>query len=149
MLNWQKTIVVLYGIISVIGLLWSLNNVINKKNVFGKTGIFNFLGAFVVGDMVVFGFFWALVSTIAFLLSDWILFLLKVSIFWVVRSLGETIYWFNQQFSTINRNPPKNFPTYRYFKSDAVWWIHQIFWQCLNVLFIVVSIYLTKIWLNL
>ena len=30
---------------------------------------------------------------------------LVVSLFWVVRSTGEMIYWLNQQFSELNKNP--------------------------------------------
>jgi len=142
----QQIIVLLYLIISSLGLTWSFYNVKVKENVFGKTGLFNIFGAFVVGDMIVFGVFWVIAATVSFLLNDWILFLLIISSFWLIRSLGETIYWFNQQFSKVINNPPEKFFHYKFFKSDAVWWINQIFWQCITVVALIFTIYLAKIW---
>jgi len=48
---------------------------------------------FVWGDAVIFGLFWTVALIVAWVLKDWYLFLLIVSVFWVVRSLGETIYF--------------------------------------------------------
>jgi hypothetical protein len=118
-----------------------------KKNAFGLTPWLNFLGAFVWGDAVVFSLFWALVSLVTWWLNDWLLFWLIVSVFWAVRSWGETIYWLNQQFSTIERNPPKKHILYPIFHNDSVWFVHQIIWQCVTVISIVVSLYFGRLWL--
>jgi hypothetical protein len=80
-------------------------------------------------------------------LNDWLLFWLIVSVFWAVRSWGETIYWLNQQFSTIERNPPKKHILYPIFHNDSVWFVHQIIWQCVTVISIVVSLYFGRLWL--
>ena len=89
-----------------------------------------------------------IISIVVIILNDWILFLLILSVFWLVRSLGETIYWLNQQFSKINRNPPKKFWTFKFFPQDSLWFIHQIFWQCIAVISIIFTIYFAKIWLT-
>lgn len=148
MTSLQSGIIIVYGLLSLAGFLWSLHQAVKRKNVAGSPGLFVLYGACVIGDMSVFGFFWTLVALLFLFINDWILFLITISVFWVVRSVGETIYWFNQQFSTIIRNPPKNFPAYKIFKSDAVWWIHQIFWQCITVFSVVSTLYLVKIWFN-
>lgn len=119
-----------------------------KGNSLGLTYIFRPFGAFVWADMAIFGIFWALSGIVALFLQDWYLFLLIVSLFWLVRSMGETIYWFNQQFSTRKRNPPEKMLLYKIFKNDSVWFVYQIFWQCMTVVFILASLYLGKLWLS-
>ena len=119
-----------------------------RKNAFTCTyGLF-FLGIFVWGDAVIFGLFWSISSLIAFIFQDWYLFLLITSVFWIVRSLGETIYWLNQQFSSLNRNPVKNLLGHSIFYNDSIWFIYQIFWQSINVISIIPSIYLANLWLK-
>jgi len=112
------------------------------------TPFLNPLGAFVWGDAVVFGLFWFLVSLISLLLQDWLLFWLIFSVFWLVRSFGEMIYWFNQQFSAVNRNPPEKLWLYQYFKNDSIWFVYQIFWQCILVITIISTTYLFTQWLE-
>lgn len=145
---WQKSIILVYGLVSFIGFLKGLWECKNKKNSYGITRLYNIIGAFVWSDVVVFGPFWTLVSLFAYYLNNWILFLFILSVFWVVRSLGETIYWFNQQFSTINRNPPEKLLFHNIFHDDSVWWVYQIFWQCITVVSIIFSVYFAKLWLS-
>ena len=97
-------------------------------------------GIFVWGDATVFGIFWFLASITTLLLNDWILFLLVFSVFWVVRSLGETIYWFNQQFSKVIQWPPEKLPFFKFFHNDSIWFVYQIVNQCITVVSIIVSI---------
>lgn len=144
--NWQKGLVIVFGVITFIGSIKGLSESKNKKNAYGLTPYLFPFGIFVWGDAVVFGLFWTLVSIVVYLVQDWILFLLIFSVFWAVRSFGETIYWFNQQFSKINRNPPEKFRLYKIFHDDSVWFIFQIFFQCIAVISIIFSIYLAKIW---
>ena len=119
-----------------------------KKNAFGLTRPLVVIGAFVWGDAVVFGPFWLASSLISWLLQDWYLFLLIMAIFWTVRSLGEVIYWLNEQFSTLRRNPIETLPWQSIFHNDSVWFIHQIIWQCMLVISLVLTIYLSHMWLQ-
>lgn len=146
--NWQKIFVFLWGLSAFISSIKGFVECNNKKNAFGLTPFLNIFGAYVWGDAVIFGIFWTIVSAATLLLNDWILFLLIISVFWVVRSFGETIYWFNQQFSTIKRNPPENFWFYKYFHNDSVWFIQQITHQCITVISIIFSIYFAHLWLT-
>lgn len=147
MFDWQLVLVIIWGLVGISGALRGLLETTKKNNVYGNCRIFHPWGAFVWGDMVVFGTFWFLVSLVVLYLKDWFLFLLTFSIFWAIRSFGETLYWFLQQFSTINREPPKNWWYYRYVKNDSVWFINQIFNQCRTVVALIASIYFAKLWL--
>ncbi len=119
-----------------------------KNNAFGLTRPLVFIGVFVWADAVIFGLFWVMASLITYFLQDWYLFLLITSIFWVVRSLGEVIYWLNQQFSTLKRNPIENLPWQSIFHNDSVWFVHQIIWQCVMAISLVFTIYLSHMWLQ-
>jgi len=119
-----------------------------KKNAFGETWFLYPLGIYVWGDATVFGIFWAAAAIVSILLGDLILFFLIISLFWLVRSVGETIYWFNQQFSPIIRMDPKQRFTNKIFHNDSIWFIFQIANQCLTVITIITSLYLAKVWLT-
>lgn len=147
MIIWQKIFIVFWSISSLVLSVYGFHQSKNKKNAYGLTPTLFIYGIFVWGDAAVFGFFWSITSLTVLFLNDWILFLLILSTFWVVRSLGETIYWFNQQFSPIKRNPPKNLPGYKYFNDDSIWFIYQIIMQCICVISIIFTIYLAKIWI--
>jgi len=146
--SWQKLIVLFYLFINIWVFINGYRECKNKKNAFAETPFLYPLGMFVWGDAVVFGLFWLSVSVASLLLNDWLLFLLIISIFWVVRSLGETIYWLNQQFSNVVRNPPAKLRFYSIFQNDSVWFIYQISWQCVTVTSIIFAIYFTKLWIN-
>lgn len=144
----QITAVVIYGMISFLVFIKGFFESAKKKNSFRETPFLFWAGIFVWGDAVIFGLFWFLSSLVCYFSKDWILFLLVISVFWVVRSLGETIYWFNQQFSTLNRNPPEKLRGYQFFKNDSIWFIYQIFWQCITVVSIITTIFLASSWLK-
>jgi hypothetical protein len=118
-----------------------------KQNAFKDTPFLLLLGSFVWADQVVFGVFWSGLAIFSLYTSNWLTFLLSTSLFWLTRSVGETIYWFNQQFSTIQRNPPEKYFLFTVFHNDSVWFVYQIFWQCMTVIFMLTSLYLAKIWL--
>lgn len=130
--------------LSVIG-LWKASK---KNQVFEETPYLAVLGIFVWGDAIVFGFFWALAGLMVYLTNSVALMWLIYSVFWVVRSFGESIYWFNQQFSTITRNPPERLIGFRFFKNDSVWFAYQIWWQCVTVISIIASIYFGYVWID-
>lgn len=139
MVFWQSYIVVLWGVYAFCGFLLGLKN---KKNSFGLCNVFNPLGAFVWIDAIVFGLFFFLVSIFCLLLNQWIIFLLIISVFWMIRSLGEVLYWFLEQFAVKHRNPPHTLWPYEWFKGEEVWIVMQIFWQCIAVVGIVTSVVL-------
>jgi hypothetical protein len=118
----------------------------NKKNPFGLTHFLTVEGIFVWADAVIFAPFWIIASILG-LIFGWTLFLLIVSLFWLVRSFGETIYWFNQQFSTLERNPPKSLMFHDIFHNDSIWFVYQIFWQCVSVFAIISSLYFARAWI--
>jgi hypothetical protein len=119
-----------------------------NKNAYGLTRFLQPLGMFVWGDVFVFSIFWTLVSMICVAFSDLYLFFLTASLFGVVRSFGETIYWFNQQFSNINREAPERVGLYSLFQSDSVWFVQQIKSQCMTVVFLVLSICFGALWVR-
>ncbi|OGM13913.1 hypothetical protein A3A76_05390 [Candidatus Woesebacteria bacterium RIFCSPLOWO2_01_FULL_39_23] len=146
MLIWQHIIILLYVFIALLGFMKGYRECKSKSNSYGKAGIFNLIGAFVWGDAVVFGIFWIAASIIALLLDDWILFLLTISLFWVIRSLGEVIYWITQQFSEKKKDSPEKFWFIYIFKGEATYFIYQIYWECIAVVSLISSIYFAKIW---
>lgn len=119
-----------------------------KGNSYNNAHVYNLLGAFVWGDVVVFGTFWALASLIILYTKDITLFFLILSVFWVVRSFGEMIYWFNQQFSKVVRMKPEDLWFYKYFNNDSVWFVYQIYWQCVLVVSIIATIYFANNWIK-
>ena len=147
---WQKLLVLGWGLFGLVGSFEGYRRCRYKKDNLCWDGIFTIYGAFVWADIVVFGVFWALASIIVLLTNDWILFLLLLSVFWVVRSLGETIYWFNQQFSTIIRYSPKgNSLLAKIFRDDyTMWFVLQIFMQCITVVSLIFSIHFVHLWLK-
>jgi len=150
MTSWQNLFILLFALINVFVFFKGFYESKYKKNAYGLTRILLPLGIFAWGDAVVLGPFWVISSIIALILKDWYLFLLIISIFWVVRSVGETIYWFNQQFSSkiYDWNKPENLPWHSIFHNDSVWFIHQIVWQCTTVVSVILSIYFINLWLG-
>ncbi|HEX6977020.1 MAG TPA: hypothetical protein VF185_01495 [Patescibacteria group bacterium] len=144
----QKLTVIIYGLFSAFCFLKSLHNTKDKNNSFGLAFLIYPIGGFVWADGVVFGLFWTIVSAFLLYLNSWILFLLTLSIFWLVRSVGETIYWFNQQFSSKNRNPIETLPFRQVFHNDSIWFVLQIYWQCVTVVTSITTIYLVHTWLS-
>lgn len=144
---WQQIIIILFTLYALSSFIFAIIQV-NKKNIYGLTPQYYPLGAFVWGDALIFGIFWTISSITIFFLNDWILFLLFYSVFVAIRSLGETIYWFNQQFSTVGKYVLKDMPGYRWIKSDGLWFIYQIMTQCVTVISIISSIYLSAIWIK-
>jgi len=136
-----------FGVSAIIIFIFGYYQSIIKKNPFQETPYLIIFGIFVWGDAVVLGLFWFLVSFVTFILKDWVLFLLLFSVFWTVRSFGETVYWLTQQFSPVNRNPPERLKCYHLFKNESIWFIYQIVWQCLFVISLITTIYLVKIFM--
>ncbi len=147
MLLWQKYFLIIFALYSSFATAKGYLECKNEKNAFGESNLFVLLGAWVWGDVLVFGLFWLLISVAMLIKQDFVLFLLITSVFWTVRSFGEIDYWMNQQFSAIVRNPPEKLKFHSIFHNDSIWFIYQIIWQCIAVVSIIASIYFTKIWL--
>lgn len=150
MASWQFTIVLIYAMLGLLVFVKGFYETKYKKNAYGLTRPLLILGIFVWGDAVIFGPFWTIASTLSLLAKNWYLFLFIVSVFWVVRGLGETIYWLNQQFSSkvdIN-NKPENLIWHSVFHDDSIWYIHQIVWQCITVISVVCAVIISKMWLT-
>ena len=141
----QKYLLLIITLYSIVGLIKGLRESL-KGHAFSEAKYFYMAGAFVWGDMAVFGIFWIIAIIIVYSLNSWVFFLLIVSVFWFVRSLGETIYWFNQQFSPKRSESPEKFWHYKIFKNESIWFINQIFWQCITVISIITTLYFASLW---
>ncbi|MBI2590976.1 MAG: hypothetical protein HYW33_03860 [Candidatus Blackburnbacteria bacterium] len=120
-----------------------------KKNYLGFSYLFYPLGAFVWADAVIFGLFFTISSLVIYFLKNWNLFWAFYFIFQTIRTFGESIYWFNQQFSTVNRNPGKTQWPYFFFKDEyTVWFVYQIMWQCACIVSTILAIYFSFKWLS-
>ncbi len=118
-----------------------------NKNAYGPTPFLYPFSIFVWGDAVVFGAFWALMSIISLALFDILLFYLVVSLFYLVRSLGETFYWIAEQHAKDKRDNPKKLLLYKVFNNDSVYFIQQTINQCITIISLITSVYLAKLWL--
>ena len=115
-----------------------------RNNPGGLTPVYNIIGAFVWADTVVFGLFWTIVSFVSIMFHSILLFFTALSIFWLVRSVGETVYWLNEQFAATKRNKPETLWHSRIFPGTSSYIASQIFWQCMTVIFSITTIYLLK-----
>lgn len=141
MIWWQTIILIFIALYSTVAFFQGFKNTYIKKNPYGLTPRFNILGSFVWVDAVVFGAFFSIVSVVSILFQNINLFLLVFCVFWVIRSVGEQIYWFLEQFADKNRNKPENLPMSKYFPGKSVYIYTQIFWQCISVIAIILSVY--------
>ena len=145
----EKYMMVAYGIFSLMVFVKGVFESIKKKNPYGQTTLLFWMGIFVWGDAVILGLFWTLSALITYLLKDWYLFLLIISVYWTVRSLGERIYWLNHQFTLKdNSNFYKGLIGYGFFKNNAILFVYQVFLQCITVISIITTIYFAKFWLS-
>lgn len=119
-----------------------------KGNSFAITYYLFPLGIFVWGDGIVFGPLWTLAGVFFGLISDLIGLFLFISIFWIVRSAGETIYWLNEQFVKDHRNDYKKMLGHALVKNESVYFLHQITFQSILVISIMSTIYFAHLWLS-
>jgi len=146
--DWQKIIIITYallaGLISIVGLYQTTR----KKNAFGDTPILILWGANNYGNAFIFGAFMTVTSLYTLLRNDWLLFLLMLSVFWTVRSVGETIWNFLIQFTPMKRYPPEHFFFHKIFHDESTYFVNQIVWQCVTTITIITTLYLGKLWLS-
>lgn len=122
-----------------------------KKNYRGQKGalIFYPLGAYVFADAAILGPFWVISTAVLLYFNNWWLFWTYYFVFLSIRNLGETTYWFNQQFSNIERNPGKERWLWKYFQDEhTVHFVYQVMWQCATVAPVVLAIYSAYRWVS-
>ncbi|PIR62118.1 MAG: hypothetical protein COY81_05385 [Candidatus Pacebacteria bacterium CG_4_10_14_0_8_um_filter_43_12] len=143
----QQLFVVSIFLVTIYILIISWRQAHDQKNSFGLAGWLYPFGIFVWGDALIIALFWLLISVASLLFNDWLLFLLLVSLFWVVRSWGEVNYWLLEQFSGIHRNKAKDLLGFLIVKNDSIFFIYQVFWQCCLVFSLLFAIYFAHLWL--
>ncbi len=112
----------------------SYKHVVIQKNAYGLTKWLFPLGIFVWADGLIISLFWLLLSLFTILLRDLWFLLAAISLFWLVRSIGETIYWMLQQFVQPNANKPHTLIGHRWIKGDELWIVYQVAWQCMTII---------------
>lgn len=137
--KWQINLLVYYGTLAGLFFIGGIIKSYQGK-AYEKFLPLNFIGGFVWGDAAIFGFFWAIISLFILLFGNWRIFEIIFLSFWLIRSLGEMIYWLNQQFAQKVRVKPEELWFYPLFKNDSVWFVYQIFWQCVAVASLVLLI---------
>lgn len=137
----------IWGLYALAAFVGGYRQVKFKNNPYGLCRRFNLLGAFVWADAVIIGGFFTLVVAVSIYLSDYILLLLVIAVFWTIRSIGEQIYWFLEQFASNHRNPEHTLWFSKYFKRNSSWIAMQIYWQCISVICIIATVYLFAVWL--
>jgi len=147
MLIWQKLIILIYCLFSLGVFLKSLYECAWKRNNYQDVLLLWAVGGFVWADGVVYGLFWFLTSLVCLVLGNWALFLLTVSVYWAVRTAGESFFFFNMQFQPLEKYPPKYFALYKHFHNESVYFAFQVTWHCVTAICIVLSIYLSTIFL--
>jgi len=141
--SWQLYLLIIYCALAIIFTITGL--ILSRRGkAYKKFWPLNLIGAFVWGDALIFGPFWILSSIIAMLAQRWFVFELIFLCFWLVRSFGETIYWFNQQFSSTIREKPETVIFYPLVKNNSVWFLMQIWWQCITAASLVLLILLLR-----
>jgi len=113
-------------------------------------------GAFVWEDLFIFALYNFLTVIAAFLLTDLRVILLTFIVFWVVRSAGETLYFFLQQFIEPKHHPhniSNHFNTLKKLfgniSEQKCMIIMQVCFQLITVTSLVALIYLLKNWTQL
>lgn len=146
--DYQELLIITIGSINFFIFISSWYMCKYKRKQWSLTPMFYPFGIFVWADGFMFGLFWFLASLISLLLNDWYLFCFIISVFWLVRSLGETIYWFNQQFSTVIRVKPEEIPGLDIFHDDSIWFVFQTFMQVIAIVSIIFTVYFGYLWVQ-
>lgn len=138
----------IFGILSLAVFFIGLQKTIRQNQSFQTTPYLLWMGIFVWADAIVIAPFWIVSSLASFIFEDWILFCLLASLFWVVRALGETVYWIQEQFAATHRNEPKSLAGEKMFRGELIWVIYQLIWQCICVAAVLCSIYFGYLWVS-
>lgn len=144
---WQSILLAFVGMYSLAAFIKGYRQTKVKNNPYGLSKWFFPISAYVWADAVIFGAFFFCVALLCFILNDFILFLLVFSVFWSVRSMGESVYWFLEQFASSHRNPEHTLMISKWFPRNSSWIAHQTINQCIMVVGIIASVFLFNSWL--
>lgn len=104
-------------------------------------------GSFIIGDLIAFSALGFVLSVFLAYVNDLRYSLVSVLIFAVLRSLGETIYWFNYQFSAIRPHDFSNpFVFLGNLPEKDIFILYQTSDQVLLVIFSILLFVLIKNW---
>ncbi len=126
-------VILAYGLGALISFLYGTYQTSIRKNPYGLTPSLILYGIFVWGDAVLIGAFWAAVSLFSFATQNVGFFMFAQSIFWMVRSAGEVIYWLLQQFAETKRDTPESLRFHTFFPGESIWFAYQVMWQLVFV----------------
>ena len=143
----QEITILLFGVAACFALILGMYHC-HRKNPYGLTPFLGVLGSFVWVDAVIVGLFWLLVCGISLWLQDFLLFLFVLCVFWFVRSIGESVYWFLEQFASTHHNPPRTLLLHTLFHDDSIWIAYQVYWQCMSVASLVAAVYTGVLWIE-
>jgi hypothetical protein len=137
-------LIIFFGLLSGFITVLALGQ-LKKNNPGGITPWLLPFGIFVWGDGLILGLFWFFVSLFVLWTNNWQLFFLIYLLFWMVRSSGEVLYWFMQQFSAVVKDPPETLWLSKLMPGESVWFGYQLIWQCVFVISSIGFIYLVQI----
>ncbi len=143
-----RVYVYIFLLYSAIGTIFAFHKRAHKVHLQPSWVLFP-LGAYVWEDTIIFGPFWIIATITTLFLNNVYFGLAFYFVFQTIRLHGETIYWFNQQFSSINRNPGKSQWTRHLFSDEYTgWFIYQILWQSLTAIAAMGAVYFCYKWLG-
>lgn len=147
-----ETFIIIWGILNVVLAVASINKI--KKNTKECDFIWWWAlptGAFVWEDMLVFGLLHFIIVLSSVLLNNPQVWVIGFLVFWIVRSLGETLYFFLQQFIEPKHHPHEihhHFKVLRRFLGDIsdqkAFILIQIFMQSITVLSVLALIFVLR-----
>ena len=73
-------------------------------------------GAFVWEDMFIYGLLHALIVLVSVLFGKTVIWIIGFLVFWIVRSLGETLYFFLEQFIVPKHHPHELNSHFKYIR---------------------------------
>ena len=142
----------------ILNFILALISFINVRNS-GTEVVFIFwaypLGAFVWEDLLIFSIANAIACLFVTFIKDFRYIFIYFLSFWLVRSIGETFYWFLQQFSVNTLYPHDQYSWNRNriiellfgeLSNQKYFIINQISWQIVTVFCICGFIFILKRW---
>jgi len=137
--NYLKILIIIAALSAFLALISALQ--ISQGNFAGfEPELYGFgylYGSFIWGDLFIFALLWLGFSLILLKLKKIEYLLLALCSFWFVRSTGEALYWFIQQFNPAVQPWPQYHPRFWIFKdlsNKEFWVLGQIGWQSVAVL---------------
>lgn len=111
------------------------------------------IGAFIWVDVLIFSLYGCIASAITYFIGEPKIGLLFFIVFWIVRSAGETLYFFLQQFHQPQHHPHnidehfillrKVFPN---LNTQQCYIFMQITWQCILMFSVVSLVWVLMLW---